>query len=524
MWRCANAQELRESLYLPADRSNQRAMSDLPLQLNAPTWPASVASGEAGAADATRWQESLRRFYGRVRHGVRDRWLDYYYVRIKQRLADIIPPDSRVLDVGCGTGDLLSSLRPAVGVGVDLNEAMVEEAQRCHPHLRFLHLRGEDVRQLNEQFDYVVLCQTLGEIYDLLALFRALQSVCHARTRLVVVHYSRVWQPALRLMEWLRLKSPSPEQNWVPTDEIIHLLKLSGFETIRMSSMTIAPLYLPWISGLLNRFVANLPGVHQFGLNNVIVARCVAPTTIEAARPRSVSIVVPARNEAGHIAPLLARIPLLAPQQEIIFVEGGSTDATWWAIQRAAREYHGPFIIKTFQQNGKGKGDAVRQGFEAATGDVLMILDADISVPPEELSAFYDALVRGQGEFINGSRMVYLMDRKAMRFLNLLANKTFGWVFTYLLSQRFRDTLCGTKVLTKANYERIAANRTHFGDFDPFGDFDLLFGASRANLKIVDMPVHYKARTYGETNISRCRHGWMLLRMCYVAARKLKFV
>ena len=134
-------------------------MSDLPLQFDAPAWPASVASGDAGAADATRWQESLRRFYGRVRHGVRDRWLDYYYVRIKQRLADIIPPDSRVLDVGCGTGDLLSSLRPAVGVGVDLNEAMVEEAQRCHPHLRFLPMRGEDVRQLNEQFDYVVLSQ-----------------------------------------------------------------------------------------------------------------------------------------------------------------------------------------------------------------------------------------------------------------------------------------------------------------------------------------------------------------------------
>jgi len=291
-----------------------------------------------------------------------------------------------------------------------------------------------------------------------------------------------------------------------------------------MFSMTIAPLYVPLVSALLNRFIANLPGVNQFGLNNVIVARCVDAKTIEAARPQSVSIIVPARNEAGHIATLLERIPVLAPKQEIIFVEGGSTDATWWAIQQAARDYAGPFIIKTLQQRGSGKGDAVRKGFEAATGDVLMILDADISVPPEELSTFYDALTRGQGEFINGSRMVYIMDRKAMRFLNLLANKTFGWVFTYLLSQRFRDTLCGTKVLTKADYERIAANRAHFGDFDPFGDFDLLFGAARANLKIVDMPVHYKARTYGETNISRFRHGWMLLRMCVVAARKLKFV
>jgi hypothetical protein len=409
-------------------------------------------------------------------------------------------------------------------VGVDLNEAAVAEARRCHPGLRFLHMRGEDVAALDEKFDYVVLCQTLGEIYDLLALFRALQSVCHSRTRLVVVHYSRVWQPALRLMEWLRLKSRSPEQNWVPTDEIVHLMRLSGFDPIRTSGMTIAPLYVPLISAFMNRFLGNLPGVDQFGLNNVIVARSVDPAVAAKDRPQSVSIVVPARNEAGHIQPLLDRLPQFAPRQELIFVEGGSTDATWWAIQKCAREYRGPMTIRALRQEGRGKGDAVRVGFAAATGDVLMILDADISVPPEELPGFFETLASGKGEFINGSRMVYLMDRKAMRFLNLLGNKAFGAMFTYLVSQRFRDTLCGTKVLTRADYERIARQRSYFGDFDPFGDFDLLFGAARANLKIVDLPVHYKARTYGETNISRFRHGWMLLRMCLLAARKLKFV
>jgi ubiquinone/menaquinone biosynthesis C-methylase UbiE len=490
------------------------------------TW--SIGGGSPRCADSLRWQESLRRFYDKVRAGfhtgLRDRWTDYAYIRIKQRIADIVPPGSRVLDVGCGNGELLAHLQPDVGVGIDLNERVLHEAARTHPNLRFLSTRAEDIATIGETFDFIILSQVLDEIYDLRALFQALQSVCHSRTRIIVAIHSRVWQPVLRLMEWCRLKTPTPERNWLPHDEIIHLLGLCDFQTVRMFSMTIAPLYIPIVSAVLNKFFAQIPGFRWMGLNDVIIARSTRESVLAADRPQGVSIVVPARNEAGHIQQLLERLPMLAPQQEVIFVEGQSKDDTWEAIRRAAQDYRGPMIIKTLRQDGKGKGDAVRKGFHSATGDVLMILDADISVPPEELTAFYEALIRGQGEFINGSRMVYLMDKQAMRFLNLLGNKFFGWMFTYLLSQRFRDTLCGTKVLTRRDYERIVANRSYFGDFDPFGDFDLLFGAAKANLKIIDIPVHYKARTYGETNISRFQHGWMLLKMCFLAARKLKFV
>ncbi len=491
--------------------------------------PPSISDHEQPRAvsDAKRWQEKLIRFYDRVHSDMpraRPAWTRYYYQRMKERLATIVEPHSRVLDIGCGDGELLAALQPAVGVGVDLNRRLVNQARRRHTGLRFLHMPGEDLHKLNDTFDYCVISQTLGEVYDLQVLLRAVQSVCHPRTRLVVVHHSRLWQPVLKLMEWLRLKRPIPEQNWVPADELIHLLGLCGFDTIRTFGLTIAPLYVPGISAFLNRVVGNLPYVDHLGLNYVVVARPMQPQLIQSARPRSVSIVVPARNEAGHIKPLLERIPQLTSRQEIIFVEGGSSDSTWGVIQEAARDYDGPFTIRCLKQDGTGKGDAVRKGFAAATGDVLMILDADISVMPEELPFFYEALVSGHGEFINGSRMVYLMDRRAMRFLNLMGNKLFGWLFTYLLSQSFRDTLCGTKVLTRRDYLRIAANRRHLGDFDPFGDFDLLFGAARLNLKITDVPVHYKARVYGETNISRFRHGWMLLRMCALAARKLKFI
>jgi glycosyltransferase involved in cell wall biosynthesis len=240
-------------------------------------------------------------------------------------------------------------------------------------------------------------------------------------------------------------------------------------------------------------------------------------------RPLSVSVVIPARNEAGNIAAAVARTPEMGAGTELIFVEGHSRDDTWAAIQRAAAE-NPQRKIKIMQQSGRGKGDAVRMGFAAATGDVLMILDADLTMPPEELPKFHEVIASGRAEFANGVRLVYPMEEEAMQFLNLCANKTFGLIFTWLLGQPVKDTLCGTKVLTRAHYERIAANRAYFGDFDPFGDFDLLFGAAKLNLKIADVPIRYRERTYGSTNIQRWRHGWLLLQMVLFAARKLKFV
>ena len=234
-------------------------------------------------------------------------------------------------------------------------------------------------------------------------------------------------------------------------------------------------------------------------------------------------LIVPARNEAGNIEEIFRRTPEMGAGTELIFVEGNSQDNTFEAIEKAIAA-HPERNAKVFRQPGRGKGDAVRLGFQKASGDILMILDADMTVPPEDLPRFYEALVNGHGEFINGVRLVYPMEKQAMRYLNFLGNKFFSMAFSWLFGQPIKDTLCGTKVLSRKNYETLANNRWYFGDFDPFGDFDLLLGAAKMNLKIVEMPIRYAERTYGETNIDRWRHGWLLLKMVIFAMRKIKFI
>ena len=300
----------------------------------------------------------------------------------------------------------------------------------------------------------------------------------------------------------------------------MNLLRLAEWEPISIQHRILFPFYLGGLGQVINR--ALTPILPLFCLSVFVVARPLRPVE-QQARHLSVSVIIPARNEAGNIAAAVERIPTMGTGTELIFVEGHSRDDTWSQIQRTAAE-HPHLSIKILRQTGKGKGDAVRAGFAAATGDILMILDADLTMPPEELPKFYEVIASGKAEFANGVRLVYPMDEKAMQFLNLCANKTFGLIFTWLLGQPVKDTLCGTKALSRAHYEKIAANRAYFGDFDPFGDFDLLFGAAKLNLKIADIPIRYRQRTYGETNIQRWRHGWLLLRMVIFAARKLKFV
>ncbi|MCL2639607.1 MAG: glycosyltransferase [Phycisphaerales bacterium] len=454
----------------------------------------------------------------------RNGYFNRYLTRIVQ---NHVLPGSRVLDIGCGNGDMLAALKPAHGVGIDINATAIADAKKSHTQHTFHEMAAEDVGQLgDEKFDYVILSGVLPQLYDLYTALDALRSVCHDRTRIIVTTFSRLWQPLIRFGELIGWKARVPDESWLPPAEVESLLRQCDFDIVTRKDAILSPIGIPLLSNLVNRWLSPQLVIRHMNLCTVTVGRML-PRENRIEVPKKVSVVIAARNEAGNIKPLLDRIPVMGEKTEVVFVEGNSTDDTWQTIQKVTTDYRatgGPLEVTCFQQTGKGKGDAVRLGFEKATGDILMILDADISVPPEELPRFVDLIAKHQCEFANGSRLVYPMEKQAMQFLNMIANKCFGWMFTYLLGQRLRDTLCGTKVLRKTDYQKIVANRAYFGDFDPFGDFDLLFGAARLNLKIIDVPVHYKQRTYGSTNISRFRHGWLLLRMCAFAARKIKFI
>jgi glycosyltransferase involved in cell wall biosynthesis len=324
--------------------------------------------------------------------------------------------------------------------------------------------------------------------------------------------------PLLKLAEILHLKMPQKPLNWLNRDDLINLLELEGYEVIKTGRRFLFPIFIPILSGLINRFLAQLPIINRLCLTTYLIARLP-----QASKEMSVSIIIPARNEKGNIEQAVKRLPVIGSRTEIIFIEGGSTDGTFEEIERVAGLYPEK-NISFGRQEGKGKGDAVRKGFSMATGDILMILDADLTVAPEDLPKFYSTLRADRGEFINGCRLVYPLEKDSMMTLNIFGNKFFSLMFSWLLGQRLKDTLCGTKVLTKENYERLAANRSYFGDFDPFGDFDLIFGAAKLDLKIVEIPIQYHARQYGETNISRFKHGWLLLKMVAFAMNKIKFI
>lgn len=442
----------------------------------------------------------------------------YFWNDIVRYCNYFIHEDDSVLEIGCANGDMLAQMKGKRKTGIDFSPKMIEIAKEKHPDLHFYNQDAENI-DLDEKFDTIVLTHSTGYFVDILTVLNSIRTVCNHKTRLIINYYNILWEPLLLFGELIGIKRKSPRQNWLTKRDLRTFLYIAGFDTYRTTKRVLIPVNIPGISWFFNKFISRLPLINMLCLNQYMFARPIMDLENEAL---STTVVIPARNESGNLENALKRMPDFGAGLEIIFIEGNSTDDTWEQMQELPAKYP-DMNIRIDRQDGKGKGDAVRKGFSLATGDILMILDADLTVPPEDLPSFYYAITKNKGEFINGTRLVYPMEKNAMRELNLLGNKFFSIMFSWLLEQPITDTLCGTKVIFRKDYEKLIKNRAFFKEFDPFGDFDLIFGAYKLNLKIVDLPIRYRERVYGDTNISRFSHGFVLLKMLGYAARKIKF-
>lgn len=457
---------------------------------------------------------------GRIKYRKRN---GYYWESITEYVDYYMRSDDRILEVGCGTGELLDRIRGGYKKGIDFSEPMINKAKEQYPDIDFEVMDADNLKE-EQPYDVIILSNLVGVLPDIEKAFRQLHKLSHGETRIIITYYNFFWQPLIQIAETLGFKKKSPQQSWLSKHDITNLLYLAGFEVYRQNSDLIFPYRWPLLSKLFNKYLDKLPLFNVLGLNQFFFARPIPENKKEDWETKySTTVLIPARNESGNIENAIHRIPKFGKHIEIIFVEGNSTDDTWETIQKIQEKYKDSHDIKILQQPGKGKGDAVRAGYDIATGDILMILDADLTVPPEELPKFYRAIASGKGEFINGCRLVYPLEKGSMRPFNILGNKFFSLLFSWLMEQPVKDTLCGTKVMFREDYIKLQANRSYFGDFDPFGDFDLLFGAYKLNLKIIDLPIRYQERVYGDTNISRWKHGLLLLRMSGFAMNKVKF-
>ncbi len=443
----------------------------------------------------------------------------HYHALLQSYYRFLIPEGKKVLEIGCGLGDLLASVKPSRGVGIDFSEKTIELAKERHPDLEFQVCEANSIKS-RTQFDYIIISDLVNDLDDVQVLLEKLHQNSGPKTRIVINYFNNLWRPILKVAEWLGAKAPSPNPNWLSKSDVENLLHLSGWEVVKSEARNLLPMDFPILGTILNRFIAPLPIINHLCLSVFTVARP-EPVTKEDQHYRC-SVVIPARNESENIQDAIDRTPEMGLGTELLFIEGNSTDDTWETIQ-AAKEKHPERNIRIMQQSGKGKGNAVREAFAEASGDILFILDADLTVPPEDLPKFYEAIRSGKADFVNGMRLVYPKENDSLQFLNMTANKIFGLTFTWLLGQNVKDTLCCTKALFRKDYDEIARNRSYFGDFDPFGGFDLLFGAARLNMRILDLPIRYQARSDGRTNISRWSQGWLLLKMVKIASGRFKF-
>lgn len=479
-----------------------------------------------GPAALKQRRERTREHLSAVAH-IRDRWIRrnrYYYGMVSRLLRFLIEPGKRLLSIRCGPGHQLAELAPSTGVGLEICTEMADVARTHHPEFKYVVSFpdtgdfGEHFAE-GEKFDYIIF-NGVDETADVQAALRNLGKLADRHTRLIILTYNHLWEPLFAFAEKLGLKVPALDQNWLAEGDIVNFLELTHFEWLKTYRIALFPKYIPLVSEFLNGFCARLPGINSLCMVQAIVARLL-PEPRDPAKLQ-VSVIIPCKDEEGNVEAAALRLPALGNHTEIIFCDDQSMDGTADEVRRM-QTLHPSKDIRLVAGPGVCKSKNVWTGFAAASGDVLMILDADLTTMPEELPYFLELLANGRAEFVNGSRLIYPMPTGAMKGANMIGNKFFSLAFSYLLGQRVKDTLCGTKVFWRQDWRRIEPLVGSWGTTDRWGDYDLLFGAAKLNLRIRDLPVHYQERLYGKTKMTRVfQNGLVMLRMCFYGFLKLK--
>lgn len=445
-----------------------------------------------------------------------DKWKTknkYYYQNIKTFIDRIVRPGSKILEVGCGTGEVLASLNPSYGVGIDISPEMVKLAKQKFPQHTFIASPIEKFES-EEKFDYIIMVDVVDHVYDMMDVFDSIYKLCHPGTRIVLTTINPWWEPILHFMEKLGAKMPEGPHNFIEKRNIAKMLSFQNFSINYSGYLLLFPKKIPVLSFLANTLGTRIWGLNKFSSVQYMVIQPGPPNTTDLGY--GCSVIVPCYNEEGNVQELIRRVPKMGRQTELIIVNDGSKDQTAERVRQMQKEFPNVKLIDYSPNHGKGY--AVKQGFDAATQEVIMILDADMTVPPEDLPRFFHPLNQGICQFVNGTRMVYPMEGQAMRFLNLLGNKLFGLIMTFITGQELTDTLCGTKALYKKDYKYIKMG------LDKWGDFDLLFGAAKLGCKMMEIPVHYKARVAGKSKMKTFQHGMHLLGASLRGLRELVFV
>jgi len=463
-------------------------------------------------------KEQIHRHFDKIAvqydHWKQRNW--YYHDTLKRFFGACVGPEDSVIEYGCGTGDILASVQARRKVGLDLSAQMTRIAREKHPDIEFRQHDGEQVCPEPEQFDVAILADIIDHITDILKLYGSVNRALKRGGRMCISTINPLWDPIFKIAEKLGQKMPEGEHNFVPNRHLIGFLELRGFRLVKRGAAMLVPRRIPGISGFLNRYAPGLPLLNRLCVVQTLVAEKIEEWTpgADAEAEQSVSVVIPCYNEEGNIEACASRVPDMGRFTEIIVVDDGSADRTSETATALAQKDKRVKLVSYTPNHGKGY--AVKQGFDSAQGDILMILDADMTVPPEELPLFFGAVAHGKADFANGTRMIYPMEQQAMRFLNLMGNHFFSVLLSWLLGQRISDTLCGTKALRRADYQRIPMGA------DKWGDFDLLFGAAENRLRIAEIPVHYKQRVAGESKMKPFMHCLTLLRVCFRGFLRLK--